>query len=190
VAGILFAGGAGAEVFLSRQEALKQAFPHADEIRKRTVLLDDAQVAAIQSLARAPLDSRIVTLYTGIRQHRVLGYALVDIHTVRTQPEAFLVVLTPEGKVRSLFMLAFYEPPEYRPPRRWLRQFDARGLSRDLRIGGTIHGIAGATLSSRAVTGTVRRSLALFQVLVEPGLHQKTRRSKASAGPAQPAGGM
>ena len=32
--------------------------------------------------------------------------------------------------------------------------------------GGTVHGIAGATLSTRAVTNSVRRALALHRVLV------------------------
>ena len=38
---------------------------------------------------------------------RVLGYAVIDVHNVRTLPEAFMVVLSPEGEVRSLRLLAF-----------------------------------------------------------------------------------
>jgi len=56
---------------------------------------------------------------------------------------------------------------EYAPPERWLRQFEQRRLDPALRLGGEIHGIAGATLSAQAVTGAVRRALALFTVLIE-----------------------
>jgi Na+-translocating ferredoxin:NAD+ oxidoreductase RnfG subunit len=84
---------------------------------------------------------------------------------VRTHQEALLVVLTPGGRVRSLRVLAFYEPEEYLAPQRWLGQMEGRALDDRLRLGGDLHGIAGATLSSRAVTDAVRRSLALFEVL-------------------------
>jgi hypothetical protein len=157
---------AAAEVFLSQREALAQAFPDADRIERKSVALDDAQAASVEALSGAPLESRLVTLHQGFRGDTVLGYAIIDIHTVRTLPEAFLVVLTPEGRVASLRILAFYEPSEYKPPDRFLAQFDARALEPELRLGGAIHGIAGSSLSARAVTAGVRRSLALYQVLV------------------------
>jgi hypothetical protein len=162
----LFAAPAAAEVFLSQREALALAFPGADRIERSSVVLDAAQAAAVEALSGAPLESKLVTLHQGFRGDEVLGYALIDVHTVRTLPEAFLVVLTPEGRVASLRMLAFYEPSEYKPPERFLAQFDARTLAPELRLGGAIHGIAGSSLSARAVTTAVRRSLALYQVLV------------------------
>ena len=133
---------------------------------ERTEILDDEQARAIERLAGAPLETRLITLYTGFRGGEVMGTAMIDLHTVRTLPEAFMIVISPEGKVTSLRILAFYEPEEYKPADRWLEQFDRRGLDRSLRIGGDIHTIAGSTLSSRAVTSGVRRSLALFEVLV------------------------
>jgi hypothetical protein len=157
---------AAAEVFLSQREALALAFPDADRVERKSVVLDDAQAAAVERLSGAELESKLVTLHQGFRGEQLLGYALIDIHTVRTLPEAFMVVLTPEGRVASLRMLAFYEPSEYKPPERFLAQFGARGLEPELRLGGAIHGIAGSSLSARAVTTGVRRSLALYQVLV------------------------
>ncbi len=171
---------AAGEVFLSQREALALAFPDADRIEKRSVVLDDAQAEAVEKLSGAPLESRLVTLHHGYRGAELVGHALIDVHTVRTLPEAFLVVLTPEGRVAALRMLAFYEPAEFKPPARFLAQFDARSLDSELRLGGAIHGIAGSSLSARAVTTGVRRSLALYQVLV---------RGEADALAAAPASG-
>jgi hypothetical protein len=165
----LAAAPAGGEVYLSQREALALAFPGADRIEKETTLLDDAQAAAVEKLSGAELESRLVTLHHGYRGDELLGHALIDVHTVRTLPEAFLVVLTPDGRVGNLRILAFYEPSEYKPPDRFLAQFDARTLDPELRLGGAIHGIAGSSLSARAVTTGVRRSLALYQVLVRTG---------------------
>jgi hypothetical protein len=154
------------EVFMSQREALAMAFPGADRIEKRSVVLDEAQTRAVEALSGAKLESRIATLHEGFAGDTRLGYALIDVHNVRTLPEAFLVVLSPEGIVKSLRILAFYEPAEYKPTNRFLAQFDARALGPELRLGGDIHGIAGSSLSSRAVTTGVRRSLALYEVLV------------------------
>jgi len=162
----LLSGAADAKVYYSQQEALELAFPDADRVEKDNHLLDDAQVEAIQGLAKAPIGSRLVSVYTGYRKGEVLGYALIDIHTVRTQPEAFLILVSPEGIVRSLRVLAFYEPEEYLPTDRWLHQFDRKMLTESLALHGEIHGIAGATLSARAVTSGVRRALALYEVLL------------------------
>ncbi|HEX2484865.1 MAG TPA: FMN-binding protein [Myxococcota bacterium] len=160
---------AAAKVFYSQEEALELAFPDADRVEKRTELLGDADAAQVEAKAQAPLPSRLVKLYTAWKDGRVEGYALIDVHTVRTHPEALLVVLTPDGRVRSLRVLAFYEPEEYLTSQRWLDRFDGRPLDDGLRLGGELHGIAGSTLSSRAVTDAVRRSLALYQLLAAPG---------------------
>ena len=164
-AALLLASSASGEVFASASEAIAAAFPGA-RVEKRSVLLDDAQVVAIEQRAQSRLESHVATLYTAWQGDRVLGYAFVDVHEVRTLPEALLVVITPDGRVAQTRMLAFHEPQDYLPPARWLKQFEQRSLTRDLRVGGTVHGIAGATLSTRAVTSSVRRSLATFEVLV------------------------
>lgn len=160
------AGPASAKVFYSKSEAIELAFPGADRIEKRTHVIDDAQAGRIEAMSRGRLESRLVSVWTGYQEDQVVGHAFIDIHTVRTLPEAFLVVLTPEGKVRSLRVLAFYEPQEYMPPEGWLTQFGGRNDREAMRVHAGIHGIAGSTLSARAVTSGVRRSLALFEVLV------------------------
>lgn len=160
---------ARAEVFLSQSEAIALAFPDADEVRSEVTVLSAEQVERIQELAKSELQTEIVKLYSGWKDGRVQGYAYIDVHTVRTLPEAFLVVLEPDGSVRSLRVLAFYEPLDYMPADRWYHQFDGVRPGDSLRLGREIHGITGATLSARAVTASVRRVQAMYQVLVAPG---------------------
>ena len=89
-----------------------------------------------------------------------------DAHTVRTLPEAFLVVFSPQGRITSTHVLAFHEPLEYLPATRWLEQFPGRGLDDELRVGGSIAAITGSTLTSRAVVGGLRRAMAVHRVLL------------------------
>jgi len=77
-----------------------------------------------------------------------------------------LIVVAPDGTVGKMLLLAFYEPPEYEPSERWLEQFPGQQLGPDLKVDRDIHGIAGSTLTSHAVTTAVRRTLASFQVLI------------------------
>lgn len=154
-----------AKVFHSKQEALAIAFPNAEQVETRTFFLTDEQVKQVTILASAPVESKLVTFYVGHTNGQVSGYASIDTNLVRTLPETFLIVLSPTGEVKKLLLLAFYEPEEYSPSERWLQQFKQKTLSPELNIRRDIHGIAGSTLTSRAVTNGVRRTLALFQVL-------------------------
>ena len=156
-----------AKVFYTKSEALHLAFPEADRVENKIFFLREEQVRRVEELAKTPMDSKLVTFYVGRRGTEVLGYAFIDTHIVRTLPEAFLTVLSPGGVVQKLHVLAFYEPQEYLPPERWLKQFDQTTLGLDLRLGRNIHGIAGSTLTARAITSGVRKVLALYQVLIQ-----------------------
>jgi hypothetical protein len=159
--------GARAKVFYNRTEALALAFPEADHIEDETHVLAEDQVARIESLSHSQLESRLIRIYTGFKGSEAIGYAFIDVHNVRTLPEAFLVVLSPEGEVRTLRVLAFHEPLEYKPGDRWYEQFEDKSIEAPLRLGGDVHGIVGATLSARATTRGVRRALALYEVVVQ-----------------------
>ena len=160
---------ASAKVFLSRQEALAWAFPDADRIEKQTFILASEQVAAIESAARARLETKLVTIFTAWKSDEVQGYAHIDIHNVRTHPAALLIVLEPQGEVRSVRILAFHEPLDYLPREKWYRQFDGTTASDGLRVGGDVHGVVTATLSARVAAASVRRALAYYAVLIANG---------------------
>jgi len=157
-----------AKVFHTQEEALALAFPTADRTEKHTFILTPEQRERIEARARGALETRLVTLYTGWRGDEVLGYAHIDVHTVRTKSEGLMIVLDAAGRVRSLRVLAFHEPAEYLPAGRWYEQFRGKTLKDGLRVGRDIHGIVGATLSSRAATKGVRRMLAYYEVLIRP----------------------
>jgi Na+-translocating ferredoxin:NAD+ oxidoreductase RnfG subunit len=172
IAGLLWAliavEPAAAKVFASQNQALAEAFPDATRIERDSRILRKSEAARIESLTRQELESRIVVLHTAYRDDLVLGYAHIDVHNVRTQPEAFMVVLTPEGIVRSVRILAFHEPLDYLPTERWYAQFEGKTREDKLRVGRDVHGVVGATLSARAAADGVRRMLAYWEVLLRP----------------------
>jgi Na+-translocating ferredoxin:NAD+ oxidoreductase subunit G len=158
--------GAGAEVYLAKDEALAVAFPAGTTVDKRTAFLTDAQLADLKA-AGVELDSKMFTYYRGLRGSEVVGYAVIDSHVVRTQPEAFMAVLRPDGTIERVVMLAFYEPPEYAPKENWLAQFQGRKAGESgFRLGRDVHGITGATLTSNAIAGSLRKIAALYGLVM------------------------
>jgi len=159
---------ASAKVFASQNQALAEAFPTATRIDRDTKILLKRHVEAITAITKETNQPKVVVLHTAWEGDVLLGYAHVDVHNVRTQPEAFLVVLTPEGNVRSVRILAFHEPLDYLPTDSWYEQFAGKTLEDRLRIGGDVHGVVGATLSAQAAADGVRRMLAYWEVLLKP----------------------
>jgi len=162
-----------AKVFYTRPEALHLAFPEADRVKNKTFILNDKQVRRVQKIIRTELDSKLATFYVGMKEDEILGYAFIDNHVVRTLPEALLVVLSPDGVVQRLHVLAFYEPLEYLPSKRWLKQFNQKTIKGKMRLGRNIHGIAGSTLTAQATIKGMRKVLALYQVLIKEKKKEK-----------------
>ncbi len=157
---------ARATVFYALDEVPALAFPEATRSEVRNLFLGPAERARIERAIGKELESGLISVHLGWRDNELLGYAMLDTHLVRTLPEAFLVVLDTDGRIRGTHILAFYEPLEYMPSERWLAKFGGETLHSELRLGRNITAITGSTLSSAAVLGGIRRALALHAELV------------------------
>jgi hypothetical protein len=91
--------------------------------------------------------------------------AYFDAHRVRTLPQVLMIVVDPEGRVLRIETVSFREPPEYRAPEGWLRQFDGHVLDGALSLQGEIAALTGATLTAGAATRAARRALALHSAI-------------------------
>ena len=151
-----------ATVYYSKEEAFELAFGNGAVLEPMPLFLTDEQVSEIERVARVKLDSKLFTFYVGKRGERVLGYAAIDSPVVRTQQETLLIVLSPQGELTRLEVLAFHEPPEYQSAPRWLDRLYRRPFG-ELFVHQGIDGIAGATLTSRAVLDGARKVMAIYQ---------------------------
>jgi hypothetical protein len=155
-----------AQVYLTKEEALKQYFPAPSSVDRKTLFLTDKQIEKIQSQAKAKVESKIVTYYVGKKNNITQGYAFFETHIVRTMPEAFMVVVNPDGSVRAVELLAFYEPEDYLPPKRWLKLFENKTSQSDLWLKRGVQNIVGATLSAQGITDGVRKIMTMFELTV------------------------
>lgn len=160
-------GVAHGKVYQSREQALQKAFPEAESIETVNLYLSEEDVDRVVRLSGVEPESALYSFYVGKKGGTITGYAAIEAGTVRTLPETVIVVLNTDGSVRYVEVLAFFEPEEYKPSERWLAQFPGKRLSPQLRIGGQIQGISGATLSAQAITRQVRKSAALLRLHLE-----------------------
>lgn len=156
---------ASGQVRLTQNEALRLAFPDPATIERRTAFLEQSQIDRVSELAGSKPAGTLVTYYVGRSADGPLGVAYFDVHRVRTLPEVLMIVVTPGGQVERIEILRFSEPREYMAPDGWLDRFTRRRLEDDLGDKNAVAGMTGATLTSRAVTGAVRRALALHGIL-------------------------
>lgn len=157
-------------VYYSKEEAFELAFGPGSSIEEIPVFISDEEAAAIEKAAKAKLDSKLFTFYAGKRGGKLLGYAALESHTVRTQPETLMVVLSPSGDLVRAEILAFHEPPEYQPPARWFERLYRRPAE-ELVLDHGVDGISGATLSSRAALDSIRKVMAIRNI----ALHEENR---------------
>jgi hypothetical protein len=164
---VSLAGHTSAEVFYARDEALALAFPGNTSVEARTAFLTTEQVDVVARRTGTGLESQLFDYYVGRRDGAVTGYAVIETHVVRTLPETFLVVLTPEGVVERVTLLAFYEPREYMPSKRWTSQFEGRSAGDSgWRLGHDVHGISGATLTASAVPRALQKILLFYDLVM------------------------
>jgi hypothetical protein len=157
-----------ATVLVTVDEALALAFPAAT-VSRETLFLTDRQLQAAAELAGGEQPGAMVTRFVARNGDRTLGYGYLDTHRVRTLPETLLVILTEDGLVRRVEVVAFREPLEYLPRDGWYRQFDGQGLSDDLALKRRIRPVTGATLTASATTAAVRRVLAVHAAVCGRG---------------------
>jgi len=154
------------KVFYSKSEAMEIAFGKGAAIENLSLFPSDEESAKIEQLAQVKLDSKMFTFYVGKQQEKITAYAAIETRTVRTMPETLLVVLEPDGTLRGVTTLAFHEPPEYQAPDRWFAQLAKKALS-ELSFSAGVQGVTGATLSTRSALDSVRKVLAVYQVMIK-----------------------
>ena len=169
---VVLAAPAGLAAQLSLQEALKGAFPLPAVIERRTAFLDAEDLNVIRAAAEsdAAVTQRVISYYLARRNGKPIGVAYFDSHRVRTLNEVVMIVVEPRDagraggdRIRSIEVLRFAEPPEYRASDAWLDQFEGRPLSPALSLKGSIANMTGATLTSTAIVRAARRVLATHQ---------------------------
>jgi hypothetical protein len=161
--------GAGIGSGSNRPDSAREdaAGPGALSVTEQLLRLLPAEREEIAEILDSKVEESLSRYVVTRREGDTFLFGYLDTHRVRTVSESLLITLTPSGEVRHVLVLAFAEPPEYRPAPVWYAQF--RGLEPESRLkyGREIDAVTGATLTGRATVDAVSRVRKIHQWLLD-----------------------
>jgi Na+-translocating ferredoxin:NAD+ oxidoreductase RnfG subunit len=155
--------------YLSAEQAARLMFPDADRFESREVVLDAADLQALEASGSRARSARWpVTIAR--KGAAVLGYVVTDAVVGKFELIGYAVGIGLDGAVTQVEILSYRESHggEIRLPA-WRRQFVGKTAASPIRVGDDIANISGATLSCTHVADGVRRIVAVTQFAVKKG---------------------
>ena len=154
-----------AKLLVTPFDALHAVYGNDVEIEKKNVLLTIDKAEAVYKQAQMKTGSKIFRTFTVTKEDKPLAYAILISRVVRTKDAAVLYMISPEGVIDAVEVIAFNEPPEYTPTKAYVEQFKGKSSKDTLRVGKDIPTVTGATMGARNVTDGARLALAVFDLL-------------------------
>ena len=152
------------KVYLTREKALKSAFPQADKIDKKIIRLSKEQKHRISQKSGQPINFSYKSVYIAEKDGKRLGYAIIDQVKGKSSFIKYLVAIAPEGTIRNVVIL-YYRGSKGSDVRheRFRKQFIGKRENDPLQLGVDIDAITTATISSRSITDGVRKLMSFWQ---------------------------
>ncbi len=149
---------------LTQEDALKKIFPHADQTLEMAISLDTQQAQMVEARVGHPLTRKDYTIFVGKQQGKILGYAMVDDEIGKYRPITSMIGIDTQGKVLGVAIMVYRESRGGEVSRkRFLQQYVGKTNQDPIRVHQDILSISGATLSVRAVSTEVRKTLAVVE---------------------------
>lgn len=153
-----------AQLIISPFDAMKLHFGEDCTIEKKSLLLTSEETKAVTKLAKVKLDTKIYKTFRAFKDDRLLGYGVLVLHKVRSKDTAVLSIIEPDGRLKTIEIVAFNEPIEYLPSKSWIEVLNNQTLSDSLALGKDIPSITAATMSARAATNAARIALSIYEI--------------------------
>jgi len=162
---LLFLTTLQAKLLISPFDALHAVYGKEVKIEKKNVLLTVDKADKVYKEAKMKKGGKIFRTFKVKEGDKVIAYAILVSRVVRTKDAAVLYMISPEGVIDYVEVVAFNEPPEFTPSKQYLEQFQGKSSKDTLRVGKDIPTVTGATMGARNVTDGARLALALFEML-------------------------
>ena len=135
---------------LHNEEAAKKIFPSQEEY----------------TTEKRVLNAQPVEIFTFLKEGKVLGWAVALDEMGKIKPITFFVGIDAQGKVLDVYVLEYRDMFGSEIKRKsFLKQFKGKALQEPLKIGKDIDAVTQATISSRAASVAVRKSLQIVEEL-------------------------
>lgn len=161
---------AAGKVYMTEAQAFDWAFPDSDRREAVSVVLSELDRASLAHELGGQEPPGSVVFRRFWKGNSLLGHAFVQEVMGKHEPITFITVLDPEGKVLKVAVMVYRETRGGEVAQeRWLKQFAGKHAKDGLRVGRDVVNYAGATISSHAIAGGVRRACRLAAHLPPAG---------------------
>lgn len=140
------------------------SFSKGAVVSKQQFTLKPKELKKVQQSAKAKIHTNIIRFYTVKKGKHIEGYAVLLLQVVRTKKAAVLYVISPQESIKSIEIVAFMEPQEYKPKQSWKNTFKGKRKSDNLFAGKGVPTISGATMTARAIADASRIALAIVHL--------------------------
>ncbi len=154
-----------AKLLVSPFDALHAIYGKDVKIEKKNVLLTIKKAETVYQQAQMKKGKKIFRTFKVTKDGKVIAYAILISRVVRTKDAAVLYMISLEGVIENVEVIAFNEPPEFTPSKQYLSQFKGKTEKDTLHVGKDIPTVTGATMGARNVTDGARLALAVFDML-------------------------
>lgn len=150
--------------YLSREDAVKAAFPLADKTYLKTIRLNNSQVARVIQQSGQQLNSRFKTFYIAEKNGEIQGYAAVGNTKGKSSIIKYFVAIAPKGAIKRVDILAYRGTKGSEiSNEQFTKQFKGKRPNDPIKLGVDIDAMSGATISSRSVTDSVKKLMHIWQ---------------------------
>ena len=151
------------QVYLTEEQALREVFPHCDEILFNVVPLTKEEKTQLQNKLRRKIYEDFFVVYMGIKSGEATGYAIITEEIGKFHPYTFVVSVDLKGKIDKIAILVYRESRGSEiAKKRFLYQFKGKSLKSKIRINKDIINISGATMSVVTMCKGVKKILAVI----------------------------
>lgn len=154
-----------AKLLISPFDALHAVYGQDVKVEKKNVLLTIDKAEIVYKQAKMKKGGKIFRTFKVSREDKTIAYAILVSRVVRTKDAAILYMISAEGVIEGVEVIAFNEPPEFTPSRQYVDQFKGKTANDTLRVGKDVPTVTGATMSARNVTDGARLALAVFDMV-------------------------
>ncbi|MFA5453690.1 MAG: FMN-binding protein [Sulfurimonas sp.] len=156
-----------AKMLISPIDAMNQSYGAKSKISEENILLTNIQAKKIQEESNVKLDSNIFKVFKAQLGGKTLGYGVLINRKIRSKNGVVLYLISKDSILKGIEIIAFNEPMEYVPSKKWISQFNDIKSEKIDEASKNIPAITGATLSAKSFVDGSKIAFALYNEVLK-----------------------
>lgn len=156
-----------AKILISPIDAMNQSYGAKSKISEDNILLTNIQAKKIQDESNVKLESNIFKVFKAEQNSKIIGYGILINKKIRSKNGVVLYLISTDSVLKGMEVIAFNEPMEYVPSKKWMSQFENVKTQTQLNLSKDIPTITGATLSAKSFVDGSKIAFALYNEVLK-----------------------